>query len=171
MTKLQVFFDYECPFCKKGYEYLFSLLGEHREIDIEWRPIESHPLPEDHTPHTYLAVQAYYAAKELGADMPAFFAALFQAVAIERQDVEKTEVLCDIVREIVDPAKFRAILESGKYAKNVDENNDLAYEKSGVWFVPAFRMFMSDGSIKKLDAEGGVGVSREAVQDFLKSAG
>ena len=30
------------------------------EIDIEWRPIESHPLPENHPPHTYLAGQCYY---------------------------------------------------------------------------------------------------------------
>jgi predicted DsbA family dithiol-disulfide isomerase len=167
---MQVFFDYECPFCKKGYEYLVSLIGDHPEIDIEWRPIESHPLPEDHPPHTYLAVQAYYAAKELDADMPAFFAALFQAAAIERQDVEKIDVLCNVVKNIVDPAGLRAILESGKYKAQLDENNDLAYEKSGVWFVPAFRMFMDDGSIKKLDAEGGVGVSREGLRDFLSGA-
>jgi predicted DsbA family dithiol-disulfide isomerase len=72
--------------------------------------------------------------------MKAFFAAMFQAVAIERRNVEKVDVVIDIVKDIVDTAKFRAILESGKYAKQVDENNDLAYEHEGVWAVPAFRM-------------------------------
>jgi predicted DsbA family dithiol-disulfide isomerase len=100
--------------------------------------------------------------------MPAFFAAMFQAVAIERKNVEKVDVLCDIVKNIVDAARFRAIIESGKYAKQVEENNDLAYEKSGVWFVPAFRMETAKGE-KKLDAQGGAGVSREAVRDFLKA--
>jgi predicted DsbA family dithiol-disulfide isomerase len=168
MSKMRVFYDYECPFCKRGYEYLQEFTGAYPDLEIEWRPIESHPRPEDHPPHTDLACQSYYIARELGADMPQFHAAMFQAVAVERQNVEKADVLCGILKNIVDPGKFRTLLESGKYAGQVDENNDLAYEKSGVWFVPAFRMDGPGGSEKKLDAQGGVGVSREAVRDFLK---
>jgi predicted DsbA family dithiol-disulfide isomerase len=167
MSKLRIFYDYECPFCKEGYEYFKEFIGGHPEIEVEWRPIEAHPRPEDHPPHTDLACQGYYIARELGADMDKFHAALFQAVAKERQDVEKADVLCGILKDIVDPGKFKTILESGKYAKQVDENNDLAYEKSGVWFVPAFRMETPAGE-KKLDAQGGLGVSREEVRDFLK---
>jgi predicted DsbA family dithiol-disulfide isomerase len=163
MATMQIFYDYECPFCKKGYEHLLEFIGDHPEIDIEWRPIESHPRPENHPPHTDLAGQSYYIAKELGVDMPAFHKTMFQAVAAERQNVEKVEVLCEILKNLVDTAKFRAILESKKYAKQIDENNDLAYEKSGVWFVPAFRL-----NGKKLDAQGGIGVNREALRDFLK---
>jgi predicted DsbA family dithiol-disulfide isomerase len=163
MKKLQIFFDYECPYCKRGYESFMELIGDHPDIEVEWRPIESHPRPEDHPPHTDLACAAYYAAAELGADMKRFFAAMFQAVAIERRDVEKVEVLTGIVRGIVDADRFRAIIESGKYAKQVQENNDLAYEKSGVWFVPAFR---TEG--KKLDAKGGAGVTREELRAFLE---
>jgi predicted DsbA family dithiol-disulfide isomerase len=163
MKKLQVFFDYECPYCKRGYESFMELAGDHPDMEVEWRPVESHPRPEDHPPHTDLACAAYYAAAELGADMKKFFAAMFQAVAIERRNVEKAEVLTGIVKDIVDPDRFRAIIESGKYAKQIEENNDLAYEKSGVWFVPAFR---TEG--KKLDARGGVGVSREELREFLE---
>ena len=162
MMTVQVFYDYECPYCKKGYEYLVDLTGGRPDIKIEWRPIESHPLPEDHPPHTNLACQSYYIARELGADMPRFHAAMFKAVAIERQNVEKPDVLAGILKGILDAGKFRAILEGGKYAKQIDENNDLAYEKSGVWFVPAFRM-----NGKKLDAKGGIGISSEERKDFL----
>jgi predicted DsbA family dithiol-disulfide isomerase len=162
MAKMQVFYDYECPFCKKGYEALIQQLDKHPEIEIEWRPIESHPLPEDHPPHTYLAGQCYYIAKELGADTPSFHAAMYQAAAVERQNVEKADVLCNILKDIVDGGKLRAMLESGRYAKQIDENNDLAYEKEGVWFVPAFRM-----NGKKLDAKGGIGVSSREFADFL----
>jgi predicted DsbA family dithiol-disulfide isomerase len=171
MRNVQVFFDYECPYCKKGYEYLCALLNPHKQGDggyaVEWRPIESHPRPENHPPHTDLACQGYYAAKELGADMPKFFAAMFQAVAVERRNVEQADVLCGVLKGIVDTDKFRALIESGKYAKQVDENNDLAYEKSGVWFVPAFRMETADGSVEKLDAEGGKGISPEGLKAFL----
>ena len=163
MAIMQVFYDYECPFCKRGYEYLMEQIVQFQDIEIEWRPIESHPLPEDHPPHTYLACQSYYIAREMGADMSAFHAAMFQAIAVERKNVEKGEVLCEILKGIVDTDTFRAVLESGKYAKQVDENNDLAYEKSGVWFVPAFRM-----NGKNLDAQGGVGISKEELSQFLR---
>jgi hypothetical protein len=56
-------------------------------------------------------------------------------------------------------------MESGKYAAKVKENNDLAYDSEGVWYVPAFRM-----NGKKLDAKGGVGVSREELAAFLDLA-
>jgi predicted DsbA family dithiol-disulfide isomerase len=164
MAKLQIFYDYECPYCKRGYEYLLSYIGDHPEIEIEWRPVEAHPRPENHSPHSDLCCQGYYIARELNADMKAFFAAMFQAVAVERRNVEKVDVLLDIVKNIVDPVKFKAILESGKYAKQVDENNDLAYEHEGVWAVPAFRM-----NGKKLDAAEGIGVTKDQVKAFLAS--
>jgi predicted DsbA family dithiol-disulfide isomerase len=165
MARMQIFYDYECPYCKRGYEYFLGYIGDHPEIEIEWRPVEAHPRPENHPPHTDLSCQSYYIAKELNADMPKFHAAMFQAVAVERRNVEKVEVLADIVKDLVDGSKFKAILESGKYARQIDENNDLAYEKSGVWAVPAFRM-----NGKKLDAVEGVGVTKDQVKAFLEQS-
>jgi predicted DsbA family dithiol-disulfide isomerase len=161
---MRIFYDYECPFCKRGYEDLSALIGNYPDIEIEWRPIESHPRPEDHSPHTDLCVQAFYAALELNVDLPRFHAAMFQAVAVERRDVERLEVLTGIVKDLADPVKFRSLIESGKYAGKVAENNDLAYEQEGVWYVPAFRM-----NGKKLDAKGGVGVTREELAAFLQT--
>jgi predicted DsbA family dithiol-disulfide isomerase len=171
MKKLRIFYSYECPYCKKGYEDFLECAGtQDAGIDeIEWRPVEAHPRPEDFRPHVDLACQSYYIARELGADMPAFHAAMFQATAVERRNVEEPEVLAQILEGIVDAGKFLSILKSGKYAAQVDENNDLAYEKSGVWFLPAFRMFRSGAPAGKLDAEGGAGVDREALRAFLKS--
>ena len=163
MPKLQFFFDYECPFCKRGYEYFIKHIKDHPDIEIEWRPVEAHPLPEDYSVHTNLACQSYYIAIELGADMPAFHAAMFQAISIEQRKAQDIRVLCDILKNIVDSGKLRAMLNSGKYAKQIDENNTLAYEKSGVWYVPAFRM-----NGKKLDARGGIGVSSEEIRNFLE---
>jgi len=163
MKTMQFFYAYECPFCKTGYEYLMKEINKHPEIEIEWRPVELHPLPEDYHPRTHLACRSYYIARELDADINAFHAAMFRAFAIEQQNAEKPEVLCKILKGIVDSDKYRAILDSGKYAKQIDDNNLLAYEKSGVWYVPAFRM---DG--KKLDARGGAGVNPGELRNFLK---
>jgi predicted DsbA family dithiol-disulfide isomerase len=168
MPKFQIFYDYECPFCKKGYEALTELLPGYRDIEIEWRPVEAHPRPEDHPPHTDLCVQSYYIAVELGADMASFHKAMFQGVAAERQNVEKPEVLAGILKGIVDGPRFLEILKSGKYAAQVTENDDLAYETKGVWFVPGFRSLDKPELI--LDAKGGVGVSRDEIKDFLDKA-
>ena len=165
MAKIQFFYDYECPYCKTGYEYLLEQIGGYPDLEIEWLPIEAHPLPENCFPRTHLACQSYYIAKEIGADMDAFHAAMFQAAGIKQRNVEKPEVLCDILKGIVDTGKFRAILDSGKYAKQIDENNELAYEKSGVWYVPAFRM-----NGKKLDAKGGVGIKAKELRNFISPA-
>jgi len=166
MAIMQVFYDYECPYSKKGYEYLMEQIGNFPEIKVEWRPIEAHPLPENSYPHTHLACQSFYAAKEMGVNINKFHAAMYQAVAIEHKNVERPEVLCEILKDILDVSVFRAILDSGKYAKQVDENNDLAYEKSGVWYLPAFRM-----NGRKLDAKGGAGIAPQELRAFLKGTG
>jgi predicted DsbA family dithiol-disulfide isomerase len=166
MPKMRIFYDYECPYCKRGYEDLMTLAGDYPEIEIEWRPVESHPRPEDHPPHTDLCIQAFYAAVELNADLPKFHAAMFQAAAVERKNVERLDVLTAVVEDLADPATFRSVIESGKYAGRAAENNDLAYEREGVWYVPAFRM-----NGKKLDARGGIGVSREELRAFLAGGG
>jgi len=163
MAVMQLFYDYECPFCARGYAYLKELLDKYPGIKVEYIPVEAHPRPEDHPPHTDLCCQAFYIARDLGADMEAFHDVMFREVSGTWRNVEDKAVLLDIVREVVDPDRFLEILESDKYAKRVEENNDLAYEHEGVWAVPAFRM---DG--RKLDAAEGVGVTFEQVEAFLK---
>jgi len=165
MASFQFFFDYECPFCKRGYEDLMGLLPAFPGMEIEYRPIEAHPRPENHGIHTDLCIQAYYIAEELAADMDAFNRALFQAVVVEGRNVEKAEVLADVLKGIVEKDKFLELLKSGKYASKVNENNNLAYEKNGVWYVPAFRV--PGSKTPRLDARGGVGVSREEIRGFL----
>ena len=162
MEKIRVFSDYLCPYCKSGYETLLKLLPDYPGAKIEWIPVESHPRPENYQPHTDLCIQSYYIAMELNADLASFHSRMFHAVVVERKNVEKPEVLANIAGAIMDKSTFLEILISGKYREKVTENNDLAFEKEGVWFVPAFRA----GKFK-LDAKGDIGVSREDLKNFL----
>ncbi|MDR1835706.1 MAG: hypothetical protein LBQ96_07905 [Fusobacteriaceae bacterium] len=162
MSKIQVFYDYSCPFCKKGYAIFKELLKNRTDLLVEWIPTEAHPRPEAVHPHTDLCGEAYYVAEEMGADILAFHDAMFEGVVTQGRDVEKIEEIVDIVKGIVDSERFKTILADGKYAEKPGENNDLAYEKSGVWVLPAFRM---DG--KKLDALGGIGVTEAQLREFL----
>ncbi|MGC4019847.1 MAG: DsbA family protein [Muricomes sp.] len=44
--KVEVFFDYACPFCYVGLKYLTDLLPQYDSIEIEWIAVEAHPRPE-----------------------------------------------------------------------------------------------------------------------------
>ncbi|MDR1669694.1 MAG: DsbA family protein, partial [Oscillospiraceae bacterium] len=46
LRKLEVFFDYACPYCRRGHEDLTALLPKHPDIEVVWRPCEAHPRPE-----------------------------------------------------------------------------------------------------------------------------
>lgn len=165
MKELKVFFDYECPYCKRGHEFLLAALQTHSDLSVSWHPCEAHPRPEEHPPHTDLCIQGYYFVREQGGDLMAYHQRLYDAVHTDKIDVEDPAVLADYVKDLVDPAAYLAALKAGTYKAVQEEGNRFAYEENQVWFLPAFRM---DG--KKLDAAGGVGVTKAQLEAFLKDA-
>lgn len=165
MNILEVFFDYECPYCMKGYEYLRKHLPAHPEITVVFRPCEAHPRPEDHPPHTDLAIQGYYFAKVKNNDLHAYNTRLFEAVHKDEIDVENPHVLADYVADLVDRDDYVRVLQDGTYREIQEKGNDYAYEDNDVWFLPAFRM-----NGETLDAVGDAGVTEEQVSDFLRKA-
>jgi len=144
-----------------------DILPNYPGIEVEWRPIEIHPQPENSRPHTGLCIQAYYIAEELGANLDAFHRALFQAASVEYQNVDEIEVLAEVLKDIINKDKLLEIIKNGKYAARVSENNDLAYEKEGVWYSPALRVIGNEKL--RLDARGGIGINREELREFLES--
>ena len=157
MQKFRVFYYYECPFCKLAHEALMEILPGYPGMEVEWRPVESG-----------LCIQAFYIAEEQGTDMDVFHRVMYQGLAVDRRNSEKSEVLAEILKGIVDSGRFLTALRSGKYAHKVDENNDLAYKENGVWYVPAFRVpGESLKGLPKLDARCCIGVSRKQIKKFL----
>ena len=165
MNKLEVFFDYTCPYCLYGHNYLLGLLPEFPYAETVWRPCEAHPRPETYGPHSDIMIRGMFIVKELGADIMEYHRLMYDAAHKDRIDVESIEAVSDYVKNFTDAGKFRAALASGAYVKELDEANDYAYEKSGVWVIPAYRM-----NGKKLDSKGGVGVTKEELKKFLSEA-
>jgi hypothetical protein len=64
---------------------------------------------------------------------------------------------------LLESERLLGVLESGVLADAVLAANDYAYEQNDVWVVPAFRM---DG--RKLDAVGGVGITKAQLDAFMK---
>ena len=165
MNILEFFYDYECPFCKHGYELLLEQLPLHPGISVVWRPCEGHPRPEDWHPHTDLAIQGFYFAHVNDIDLIAYNHRLFEAVHVDKIDIETPETLAAYVADLVDPVAYLKSLQDGTF-KDVQEQGDAyADHEQAVWFLPALRM-----NGKHLDAVGGVGVSEDAVRTFLNDA-
>jgi predicted DsbA family dithiol-disulfide isomerase len=163
MRKLEVFFDYSCPFCLKGHEYLVELLPQHPDIEVVWRPCEAHPRPERYGLHSDLCIQGLYYALEQGSDIWEYHSRMYDAAVRERVNIEDSEVVAGRVHGLLDARAFIDALHSGKYKKAVADGNDYAYEENGVWAVPSYRM---DGT--KLDSIEGVGITKAQLADFLK---
>ena len=164
MAKLEVFFDYECPYCMRGVDYLLKHLPKHPTVEVEWLPIEGHPRPEVHPPHTDLAIQGFHYAVEQGVDPVTYNNRLFKAIHEDGIDVEDPAALAEYVKDLVDPADYEQALRDGTYRKVQEAGNDYAYEEHDVWFIPVFM-----AGDKRLDAEGGIGVSEEDVAELLRS--
>jgi predicted DsbA family dithiol-disulfide isomerase len=165
MHKLEVFFDYACPFCLKGHGYLKELIPHYPEIEIVWRPCEAHPRPERYGPHSDLCIQGMFFALDRGADIWEYHDRMFRAALRDRIRIEDIDALADAVRGLLDAEAFRKSLRDGDYQKIQLDSNDYAYERSGVWAVPSYRM-----NGKKLDSIEGFGVTKKKLERFMDSA-
>jgi predicted DsbA family dithiol-disulfide isomerase len=169
MRVLEVFFDYICPFCKKGYEYLTELVAEDADlfadIRIEWHPCESHPRPESYGLHSDLCIQGMYFAEDSGADIWQYHTRVFDATLVSQINIEDASVLANFVKDIVDAEAFREALTSGRYEEKLQSGNDYAYKTSHVWAVPSYRM-----GGKELNSVENVGVTKEELKAFCRAA-
>jgi predicted DsbA family dithiol-disulfide isomerase len=107
-------------------------------------------------------MQGYFFAVEQGVDIVEFHNRMYRAVLKDGVNIEDSESLADYFIGLLDPALFRDVLLGGKYKQAALDANDYAYEKSDVWYVPAYRM---EG--RKLDSVGNVGVTKAQLAEFL----
>ncbi len=162
MNQLEVFFDYACPFCLRGHEYLGDLRPLYPQIEIIWRPCEAHPRPERYGPHSDLCIQGMFFALYHGADIWAYHDRMFKAALKDRINIEDIDALSDHVRDLLDADAFRKALQNGEYARIQQDANRYAFEQSGVWAVPSYRL-----NGRKLDSIEGIGVTKEQLADFM----
>ncbi len=164
-NELEVFFDYACPYCMRAHGILTGLLPAFPQIRVCWRPCESHPRPERYGKHSDLIIRGMFYAKEQGVDLAVYHEHMYRAVFQTDTDVEDIGALAACVSSFMDAEAFRRALSTGAYEKELKDANALAYDKSGVWVVPAYRL-----NGKKLDPIEDVGVDEKMLRGFLERA-
>jgi len=159
---MEVFFDYSCPYCLTGHEYLVELISKYQDIEIIWCPCEAHPRPEEYSRYSDLCVQGLFYALEQNIDIWDFHMKMYNAACKDGVDIEDPVALSNVFIDLFDPKGMIDAIKEGRFEQAVLDANDYAYEESDVWVVPAFRM---DG--KKLDAIGGVGITKADLNKFM----
>lgn len=163
MSKLEVFFDYTCPHCVRGHEYLTELLPRFPGLEIEWRPCEAHPRPEQHGRHSDLCARGMYLARELGSDLTEYHKRMYRAAQSRQTDIEDIHVIAEVMDGFLDGDALRAALSGGKYENELLENNRLVWDEYDCPAVPSFR---AEGALLK--SQLGVGVSKEHLAAFIE---
>ena len=170
MRKMEMFFDYACPYCLAGHEQLKELLPKYPDIEVIWRPCEAHPRPEVYGVYSDLCIEGLLYVFEHGGDVWAYHEAMYKAACKDKANIEDPEVIAKYAADIVDPAKLLDAIRNKVYSEAVLKCNDYAFEENDVWYIPAYRMDGEQGSPdkkKKLDSVGGVGVMKEQLDAFM----
>lgn len=163
MRKLEVFFDYNCPYCLRGHEYLVELLPQYPQLEVDWHPTEAHPRPEVHGLHSDLLARGMYVAQALHADLMEYHRRMYQAARVDRLEIEDLQVVAGAVEGLVDGGAFQKALLDGAYIAELTENNRLAWSEYAFEAVPSYRM---NGEF--LRSIGKVGVTKEQLAAFIQ---
>jgi len=165
MPKLEVFFDYACPYCLWGHEYLMELLPRYPLVEVEWRPCEAHPRPDRYGPHSDLLARGMYFAQERGANLMDYHHRMYRASLTDRVNIEDLRIVSGLMDDMLDSDALYKALAEGAYKDKLAENNRLAWSKHRFSAVPSYRM-----GDKLLISVEDIGVTREQLVKFLSDA-
>ena len=160
---LEVFFDYSCPYCLQGHEYLTELLPAYPGIEIEWRPCEAHPRPEHYGPHSDLCARGMFYILENNADLSEYHRRMYRAAVSEHAEIENLQIITGLIEGLLDCDAFHKAMLQGAYINELSENNRLAWETYNFPAVPSYRM---NGKLLKSIPDAGV--SKQQLASFIK---
>jgi len=163
MPKLEVFFDYACPYCLRGHEYLLEVLPLYPQLEIVWCPCEAHPRPDRYGLHSDLCARGMYFALEHGADLLEYHDRMYRSALKSRADIEDLRALSKLTDGLLDADAFYAALSGGAYLDRLSENNRLAWKTHRFPAVPSYRM-----NGKLLKSIENIGVSKQQLAAYIE---
>ena len=92
---------------------------------------------------------------------------MYQAAINQRDkvNVDDPAAIAGVVADLCDAAKFAGALKSDKYADTLDQNNTLVWDVYDCPAVPSFRIAESGKLLKSVP---GVGVTKEALEAYIR---
>ncbi|WP_343208854.1 DsbA family oxidoreductase [Anaerolentibacter hominis] len=164
--KLNIYYDYICPYCYKGWKELCEIIKDYKDVELNWVPCESHPRPEPASIHSDLAAQAAFYLMELGLDIQRYNALVYAAHFDKRQRIDDIELLADLAAEAgAEKDQVLAVLKNGSFTEKVLAANRLVWGTMGFEAVPSY-----EWNGKTAGSRGGILVARDQVRKLFQDA-
>ena len=139
MKKLEVFFDYNCPYCLKGHEQLLEILPDYPGLEIVWHPCEISVFKKEQGKATDLCQQALFFAIDKKIELWGIHKKIYDMIFTDKANTHDIDVLVKGLGDFLDGEALRQALTSGMYVNNVKESNKFAFDVTGVHVVPTYR--------------------------------
>ena len=164
MKKIEVFFDYTCPYCYRGVTEFMELLEKMPELTPVWVPCEAHPRPEAAAVHSDVASQAMYSLEAQNGDLAKFHMLVFKAHFKDQMRIDDPEFLSELAAECGgSEEKTLEDLDRGVYAGRIQDNNRRVWMELAFEAVPSYKM-----GEKTIGSGGGLLVPAEKLEHFMK---
>lgn len=170
--KLELFFDYICPYCYRGHRMFLELLPLYPGLEVVWRPCESHPRPENTYRHSDMAIQGMYYLEERGGDLSSYHRLVYEAHFEKGLDISDCSVLAGLAARCgADSQAFTEALDQHRYAGKVEEGNRYAWETLRLNAVPSYLAVPEGPDLKgrgpMIGSRDGIPVTRRELEQFL----
>ena len=140
MKKLEVFFDYNCPYCLKGHEQLAAFLKDKPDLEIIWHPCEISEYKNNFSGlHTDISLQGMFFAAENNVDLWQYHQRVYDMKFKDGVNTQDIAAFANALKDILDSEALKQALNNGKYANKVKDSNHYAFKATGVHVVPTYR--------------------------------
>ena len=158
MKKVEMFFDYNCPYCLKGYDGLVEFMRDKPNLEVVWHPCEISVYKDPSEPtHSDISLQAMFFATDNNVDLWGFHKKVYDMVFRDRLNTHDVDTFVNALEGLLDVQALRQALKSGKYIERLKEANHYAFKKTGVHVVPTYRA--DDGYLQDRQEFFGLGDS------------
>ena len=142
MKKVEVFFDYNCPYCLKGHNSLVELVSDKPGLEIIWHPCEIYERPQNYPgmKHTDICIQGMFFAVQSGIDLWHYHKKVYDMIFNDHVNVEDIDAFANAFEGFTEAEALRQALKSGVYANDLKEANTYAFKVVGVEIVPTYRV-------------------------------
>ena len=162
--KLEVFFDYICPYCYRGQDNLEAMLKKYPRLEILWRPCEAHPRPEPARVHSDVAIEGMYFLQEAGGDVDRYNHLVYEAHYELGQNIADPALLAKIGGKCgANAGEMEKALREHWYKEKVVQGNQLAWGEKKLEAVPSYC-----AGDRVLGSGDGFMVPRDDLDHFLK---
>ncbi|WP_333649175.1 DsbA family oxidoreductase [Lacrimispora sp.] len=193
--KVEVFFDYICPFCYAGLKYFEDLLPEYN-IEIEWRAVEAHPksepphdlsghmeawerkirpmvlqaglelnAPVSPAPRSDKAFEAMHYIIDHQGNVEEYHKNMFRTMFVDQKDLEDISVILTCAQDC--GINLSDLETALKNGTYSGKQQQALSYAYGDNEIAVVPTFISGSH--RLDAVAGVGVTKEQVKEFLDS--